>query len=57
MSYEAWIMIFGIALSNLFVLIGGLIHTNTRLTRIEIDIAWLKKNGTKCQPTSENLLK
>jgi hypothetical protein len=57
MSYEAWIMIFGIALSNLFVLIGGLIHIATRLTRIETDVKWIKKGCPQCQQTSENLLK
>ena len=49
MSYEAWIMIFGLALSNLFVLIGGLIHIATRLTRIETDVKWIKKGCPQCQ--------
>lgn len=56
MSYEAWIMIFGIALANLFTLTGGLVHIATRLTRIETDIKWIKKGCPKCQQTSENLL-
>lgn len=57
MSHEAWIMIFGIALANLFTLTGGLIHIATRLTRIETDVKWIKKGCPHCQQTSENLLK
>ena len=56
MSYEAWIMIVGIALANLFTLMGGLIHIATRLTRIETDVKWIKKGCPQCQQTSENLL-
>lgn len=54
MSHEAWIIIVGIALSNLFVLIGGLIHLTTRLTRIETDVKWIKAGCPKCQQTLEN---
>jgi len=54
MSYEAWIMIFGIALANLFTLTGGLIHIATRLTRIETDVKWIKKGCPQCQPISED---
>jgi len=57
MSHEAWILIASVALANLFTLMGGLIHISSRLTRIETDIVWLKKNGSKCQPTLENLTK
>lgn len=55
MSHEAWIMILGLALSNLFVLVGGLIHLATRLTRIETDVKWIKKSCPQCQLNSENL--
>ena len=41
MSYEAWIMIFGIALANLFTLTGGLVHIARRLAIIETDIKTL----------------
>ena len=53
MSYEAWIMIFGFALAHLATLVCGLIHITNRLTKIETDITWLKKNGTKCPQNSE----
>lgn len=56
MSYESWIMIVGIALANLFTLMGGLIHIATRLTRIETDVGWIKKGCPKCQQTLENPL-
>jgi hypothetical protein len=55
MSYEAWIMIAGIAIANLFTLTGGLIHITTRLTRIETDVAWLKKNNSQCPQSSEKV--
>jgi len=55
MSSEAWIMIAGLATSNLFILIGGLVHIATRLTRIETDLKWVKKNCPACQLNSENL--
>ena len=48
MSNEAWIMVIGIALANLFTLAGGLVHITTRLTRIETDLAWVKRNCPKC---------
>jgi len=51
MSYEAWIMIFGIALANLFTLVGGLVHIASRLTRIETDIKWIKSGCPNCQLT------
>lgn len=57
MSYEAWIMILGIAAVNLFTLVGGLIHITGRLTRIETDVSWLKKNGTECPLNLVNLTK
>jgi len=56
MSYETWIMVFGFAMAHLVTLVCGLIHITTRLARIETDISWLKKNGSKCQPNLENLL-
>jgi len=56
MSYESWIMIVGIALANLFTLMGGLIHIATRLTRIETDVVWIKKGCPQCQQTLENPL-
>ena len=56
MSIEAWIMIVGIALANLFTLVGGLIHMTTRLTRIETDVKWIKRNCPQCQQNSENPL-
>jgi len=56
MSYESWIMIVGMALANLFTLMGGLIHIATRLTRIETDVGWIKKGCPKCQQTLENPL-
>jgi len=55
MSYEAWIMITGIALANLFTLVAGLIHMATRLTRIETDVKWIKKSCPLCQLNLENL--
>jgi hypothetical protein len=57
MSYEAWIMIFGIALANLFTLVGGLVHIATRLTRIETDVKWIKKGCPQCQQNSDRPLK
>ena len=53
MSYEAWIMIFGIALANLFTLTGGLVHISNRLTKIETDLKWIKAGCPQCQQTSE----
>jgi len=57
MSIEAWIMIVGIALANLFTLAGGLIHITQRLTRIETDVKWVKGNCPQCQQTLENPFK
>lgn len=54
MTHEAWIMIAGIAIANLFTLVGGLIHITARLTRIETDLKWVKRNCPRCQQTSEN---
>jgi len=48
MSQEAWIMIVGIALANLFTLAGGLYHIATRLTRIETDLSWIKAGCPNC---------
>jgi len=56
MTHEAWILISALALSNLSALVCGIIHITTRLTRIETDVAWLKRNHDQCQPTSENPL-
>jgi fumarate hydratase class II len=53
MSYEAWIMIFGIALANLFTLTGGLVHIAGRLTRIETDIKWIKAGCKECPQNLE----
>lgn len=51
MSHEAWIMITAIALANLFTLVGGLVHITTRLTRIETDLSWIKRNCPQCPLT------
>jgi len=57
MSNEAWIMVIGIALANLFTLAGGLVHIATRLTRIETDIKWIKSGCPQCRQTSDNPMK
>jgi len=54
MTYEAWIMIFGITLANLFTLTGGLVHIATRLTRIETDLKWIKQGCPQCRQNLEN---
>lgn len=53
MSHEAWIMIFGIAIANLFTLTGGLVHIAGRLTKIETDIKWIKAGCRQCPQSSE----
>jgi hypothetical protein len=56
MSSEAWIMITGLAIANLFTLVGGLVHMATRLTKIETDLKWIKKRCPQCLPSLDNLL-
>jgi len=56
MSQEAWMIVGGIALSNLFALIGGFVNITNRLTRIETDISWIKRNQHQCPQNSENPL-
>jgi len=56
MSYEAWIAIGVVSGINLSTIMCGIVHITSRLARIETDIAWLKKNGSKCQPNLENPL-
>jgi hypothetical protein len=53
MSYETWIMLFGIATADLFVLVGGLMNISTRLTRIETDLKWIKAGCPKCKNTTK----
>ena len=53
MSYEAWIMIFGIALANLFTLVVGLVHITSRLTGIETDLKWIKAGCQQCPQSLE----
>jgi hypothetical protein len=57
MSHEAWIMITGIAIANLFTLVGGLVHITNRLTRIETDLKWIKKRCPQCLPSLDHPLK
>ncbi|MBS3920018.1 MAG: hypothetical protein KG012_14160 [Deltaproteobacteria bacterium] len=57
MTYEAWIMILGIALANLFTLAGGLVHIASRLAKIETDLKWIKKGCPQCQQTLEDRMK
>lgn len=49
-------MLIGIVVSNIVIMVGGLIHLTNRLTKIETHLWWIKRNCPQCQQTSENLL-
>lgn len=54
MQQETWIFLGSIALTNLIALIGTMLNVASKLSRIETDVKWIKRNCPRCQPTLEN---